>query len=241
MALSIGVLGILLISRLSMREDRDMKWMTHQEMTRITRGGPLTRLKWKLLRLLGPLGRFFTASKTQIWLDFKFISLTPGAAGEGGLPSPVSTNADGSAAWVIANKELGPLEHTLKKRPSGPRSAVGGSRITTYDGGQATLYMGSARVVGTNVPAGQMVDVLPKTANGAIRLLVGVTSVDEAAPPPEGSGGIKTNISVACQSFIPNNGGLVLAGKEMKAGGGRVYWVIIHVLAVDAKGRPLKL
>ena len=239
--LCLGVFGILTISRLRAHEDRRLKWMTQQEMTLIARGGRLTQLKWKLLTLLGPLQqRIFPVSKTLVHLDFKFISLKSGATAWAGLLPPTSTNADGSVAWVMAHEELGPFEHTLTANKAVQLLSSPG--IITYDGGQATLHQGSTvRVGSTNIPCGLTVDVLPKTATGAIRLLLGVSSIDQALPQFDGNGPITTNISAACQSFIPNNGGLVLTGKEQRPGGGRACWVIVHVIAVDAKGRPLRL
>src|SRR5258708_2696296 len=238
--LCLGALGILVLFRLNTKEDRRLKWITQTEWTRATQAGPLMRLKWKAVRVLGPRGRIFTTNKNQIRIEVKLIPLPPERASQAGLGPAVATNIDGSIAWVMPHEELSPFQHTLMSNR--PFQLMGAPRIITFDGGQASLYQGSSvRVGGTSIPCGLTVDVLPETVGGAIRLLLSVSSIDQKAQPPEGNGMLTTNISVVCQSFIPNNGGLVMAGREIKPGDGSVYWVIVHVVAVDAKGKPLKL
>src|SRR6266446_3565392 len=76
--LCLGLLGSLVITGLRAQEDRRLKWITPAELKRKTQAGPLTRWKWKALRVLGPLGRIFTASTRQILIEVKFITLPAG-------------------------------------------------------------------------------------------------------------------------------------------------------------------
>src|SRR2546426_899254 len=80
--LCIGLLAVLAASHLRTPAAPAIKWLTAAERTRMTRDGPITQLKWKLLRIVGPLARVFHRSKTQIRLEVKLISLAPEAAGQ---------------------------------------------------------------------------------------------------------------------------------------------------------------
>ena len=232
------LLGAVHVLHRSTPEDRSLKWLTPAEIVRANRAGPITQLEWKLLRVIGPLGNIFRSQTINIGLDVTYISLASEWARQFTPAGFAATNIDRVSAWILTKDEVADCIRRLQTSQS--PASVSECRIITGDGGQARLYQGGARVIGgTNIPIGLTIDVLPKIETGSLKLVLAATSIDAVESRHQGSPEVRTNLAAACQSFIPNDGALMLARTDPEEG--RAYWLIIRAAAVDAKGKPRKL
>jgi hypothetical protein len=214
-------------------------WMTPTELARAMRPGQLERLKYKLLRLLGPVANWLPPKRTLILVEAQLLTLTTEAARQTGLGSPLATNSVGQCAWALSAKELKGLRQRLQTLPG--VAELGRPRVQTADGGQASISMGETVIIGGNrVPVGLTVNVLPKAAGISFRLLVDVASTEKAAAPGSEDSGIRTNFTVAFRALVPNGGAWVVAGGKPPAAEGTNYWFILSPVAVDATGNPVQ-
>lgn len=209
-----------------------VQWLTSAEFNQVNRAGPLTMMKWRLMRLLGPFGNVFR-SKTNIKIDVRVMGAPSGTRGyEPG--EPAASRKDAVLAWILAADQMKSPQSSLGFAPASDSSC----RILTGDGTQATLYQGAmVSVHGTNVPLGLSVSVLPKTAEEGVSLLLS-TSLLELAQQTNGGGQIETNFALACRAFIPDDRILLLATEEPKRH--KVFYLAVSVAAMDAAGKPIK-
>jgi hypothetical protein len=214
-------------------------WMTPAEFARTTTPGQLTKLKYKLIRLLGPVANWLPQKRTLILVESQFLTLTTEAARQTRLASPLATNSEGQCAWVLSAKELKGLRQRLKTLPG--VEEFGRPRATTADGGHFRVFQGQTVTIGSNVvPVGLAVDVLPKAAGTSFNLLVRVASTESIAAPGIGAPSVRTNFTAACRALVPNGGAWAVAGGKPPDAEGTNYWLILSTVAVDAAGKPIQ-
>jgi hypothetical protein len=85
----------------------------------------------------------------------------------------------------------------------------------------------------TNAWVGLALDVTPHLVRNRIRLLLGLTSTELAAPSSNNLPSIKTNLAFACQATLPNAHALVLDG-------GNGCWLLLSPTLIDARGKSIK-
>jgi hypothetical protein len=236
--LATGLTVVVLVLALRGRSSPGLVWMTPADFARATHGGILTQLKYKVVRLLGPVARWFPRSKTQIDLSATLVSLSSNS-GEVAVPGlSVGTNADGMVAWILAEREFGSLMRQLKTNAG--VSVMNQARITTSDRGQAQVFNGvKLPQTGSTTWVGTRIDVLPKVTARAIRLLVALEWTEALQPPV--IVGVRTNFTTSCSAVVPNAGSLVILGSDVEKRGGRNCLLIVRPTATDSLGRRIKL
>ncbi|MDB6108878.1 MAG: hypothetical protein JWR69_628 [Pedosphaera sp.] len=228
----LSLLAIILLVAASTPLQNRVTWLTPAELTRLNQPGLLTRLKYTLMNLTGPLWRYVQRNGPSIKIDSSLFKLSLTAVQQTSLGFPLATNAQGLRAWVLPPAELNDFKQRLRGLP-GVRH-LNSAGIQTGDGTQASLSNGgSVLMAGTAVQAGLTIDVAPQRVRQSLRLNLGVTSTEPTNSSPNSAPSIRTNLALACQALLPNAHGLVLDG-------GNGYWFILSPTLVDARGRPIK-
>jgi hypothetical protein len=218
-------------------EFKGLIWLKPGELAHYLQPGPFTRLKFRILRLPGPLWRWYMSGREQIVVETRLLTLSAEAAQRAKLPSNCQTNVDGARAWLLSAEELTSLKQQLKGLPGVSVAHV--LSLTTYDGGQAQLSAGAPPAAKTNSNfIGLTIDLLPKVVGHSFNLLLGATSTDSDFLPDGTSVGTITNLTAACKVLLPNGGALVVDGGTPGDLHQTNHWAIISIVAVDARGRP---
>jgi hypothetical protein len=232
------IFSLFFFIRVNQNTGKSLVWLTPTEMTKAQQPGPLTRLKYQVLRLTGPLGRWLPRNPTSVLIDSQFIAASANAAPISELQVPPMTNAKGQRAWVISADSLKHLREGLKDRPG--ILVLSRPRIQTADGGEAGILIGGSVLVGSNsIPVGLSVNVQPKVTGDAFQLLLGITASEAVTAPEAGADRVRTNFAMACRALVPNAGALVLQGAKPTEPNATNYWFIISSVVVDAKGKPI--
>ena len=240
LSLGILVVGTFFFFLFRAPPDQRVVWLTPAEFRQSTQPGPFTRIKYDIINLTGPLFRRFLRFRPQINIDSSLMALSAAASEATDLGKPTATNAAGLRAWVLSPNDLQSFQARLKSIPEA--AVVSRPRISTANSIQSQLFVGESPLPGsTSIPVGLRVDIMPKVANGTIRLLVCVVSTERVASPQDNFSLIRTNISVSCEVSLPSGGALAVDAGPAKAAGGTNYWFIISPTAIDASGKPIKL
>jgi len=211
-------------------------WMTSEALTRASKPGKLTLLKYKVLRWPGPW-RWFKSGKTIVQIDARFLAVSNSVPFAVDDLIPCYTNAQGVRAWVVLPDELVRLKQQSKTQPGVDlRDAM---RITTIDGGQAQIASMTTIPGSGGAFCGSVVDVLPRVIHGSFTLLIGATSTETNSSPNSATGSLVTNICFASQAIVPNGGALVVASPTDVQTSRTNYWLIISSTAVDGMGKPI--
>jgi len=218
----------------TLSSDAKLVWLTPSEITAATTPGLFTRTKNRLMNLTAPLWRRYWSNQSQIVIDSRLMSLSPGAVEETKLGAPLSTNLDGVQAWILSSTELNALLQRWRVVPGA--SVINNPRVLTLSGMKASCSAGSFNPDG-NIQFGLTVDVTPEFARGAVRLWIGLTSTEMIASSPTNVGEAITNLAIACRALLPNGGGLVLRGTTADNSGTN-YWSVVSPIVVDAAGNP---
>ncbi len=237
------VLLAILVRYVSWERDapKGLGWMKPSELAQYIQPGPLTLLKYKILRLPGPFWGWYMKVREQILVETRLLTLTAEAAQQAELPSECQTNEDGARAWILSAEQLASLKQQLKAL-SGV-SVAHSLSLTTYDGGQAAQFSGGAPWASKSNSTfiGLAIDLLPRVVGRSFSVLLGATSTDSELSPDGTIVGATTNLTAACKVLLPNGGGLVMDGGTGRDSHRTNYWFIISIVAVDARGTPKKL
>jgi hypothetical protein len=234
-ALSILIVFLLLEFRPSPRDK--FGWLTPAQMAEAKQIGPLTRLKYKLEGLMGPLRRVFQR-KPKALLNFNssIWKLSADSTAQIDLGAPISTNADGTRAWILSAKELDAFRKRVKGLPDA--SPVIGPSMTTVDGMQCQVQSGNTmKVGGAFVTVGLTVDLVPKVSGDTFNLEIGFMDTETNASASAASTPIKTNFAVACRAAVPNASTLLIGVANTE---GKHYWLVLTPVLVDAAGKLIK-
>jgi len=247
-ALKLGIIasGVLLLAIAflcfhSTPPDGKVVWLRPDELARIENGGPLARIRDKLMQWTAPLWKSYWSSQPQILIDSSLLTFSAAETDQTGLGAPVATNRDGMRAWILSSAELSAFRQRLNSIPDA--SLLNRPRAQTAAGASAQTFVGStARLAGKNVPIGLTLDLAPKVRSGSLELLLGVTSTEMiVSPSANATQVLSTNVALACRVLLPNSGGLVVASCNARHSYGTNYWLILSPTAVDARGNPIKL
>lgn len=243
--LVLGFLGLLLLAMLFFfvlrgSPEQNLVWLTPAEFRQATQPGAFTRIKYTIINLTGPYLRGFWRYKPQITIDSSLMTFSAAASQATDLGNPVATNSAGLRAWILSPNDLQNLQKRLKSI-SGV-ALVSRPRVSTANGIQSQLSVVDSAPAGSKaLPVGLTIDLIPKVANGSIKLWVCAISTARPAAPLENASLIQTNVAISCQTSLPSGGGLVVDAGPAKGVGGTNYWFIISPTAIDARGNPIKL
>jgi hypothetical protein len=211
-------------------------WLTPAQAVQANHPGPLTQLKYKLIRLAGPLMRHFPSHRPSIMIT-AYIFTVPAKLGETVPDAPRVANSEGANAWILSPVELFSYQQRLKANPD--VSLLFSPRIMTSSGVQARFSIGQS-VPGYASNIGITLDAAATASSGSINLLVNATDTQLAGPVMVSGTTVETNLSTACRARLPDAGGLVITCRKAGTSNGTNYWLIISPMLVDATGKPLK-
>jgi hypothetical protein len=230
------IAAVLAFIMTSPREKPDkLVWMTPAQLTQTLKPGKLTRLKYKIMRCPGPW-RWFTSHKKQVSIETSVVAIPRGSA----LPTAREsgrTNLEGELVWIVGPEELKKVKDALSAAPGKDTRTV--MHLTTLDGMQCGISSGNT-LNRTSAFCGTIGQMVAKIEHGAFKLVVDVTSTEEAPPKLISATGVQTNISIACRAIVPNDGALIVTDTNRGISGTN-YCMIISCAAVDSAGNPIKL
>jgi hypothetical protein len=241
LAVSLSLLVILVVLFLAFAfSNSQFTWLTPAQMTQASRPGLLTQLKYKLIRLAGPLMRYYHTHRPNILIAANVFTASP-VAGQTDPDIPGLTNADGTRAWILPPQELSSFRQRLKTNTG--ISLISGMNIQTRDGMSAGAALGRTMTVNVSTGAwtniGTSIDVLPKKSAGIVSMLINARSTESLVATTNGAV-IITNFSTACRALIPDAGALVLNCRNTDPANPTNYWLIVSPMLVDATGKPIK-
>ena len=234
------LLAFMLLLLLIPTHSTQFAWLTPIELDHITRPGPVTRLKYKLMILTAPLWKSYWRNRPSIAIDSTIWSVPAGDAAQLGLGPPLTTNSSGFHAWLLSPSELKTLKQLLKKTSGA--SIETSPRMQTSDDSQAMMSMGNTVPLppaGKPTFVGLAVNMTPKIFPHSVRLALNITSTALPTPTSGDSPTIETNIAICCVAPVPRTGALVLDAGNNKEAPGKTRWIVISATVVDAKGNPL--
>ena len=238
LAVSISLLVILVVLFLVFASPNEQfTWLTPAQMAQATHPGPLTQLKYKLIRLAGPLMRYYHRNRPNILIASNILK-TSSPAALAGLGPPVITNASGMSAWILSPAELLSFRQALKTNSD--VTMLSSPRIQTASGGSARAMMGQSISFSpggiTNI--GIALDTVATASSSSVKLLLGASSTELAGQSI--TNGIKTNFSAACRVVLPDAGALVINCRNADPSNPTNYWLIVSPVLIDATGKPIK-
>jgi hypothetical protein len=133
------------------------------------------------------------------------------------LRTPAYTNKNGLRIWILPDSEMARLRGSIHQA-LGYR-LVSSPRVTTTDGGQASLFTGNSVPVGASqVNVGLVIDLLPRVRPDSTDLTTVITlsetvtnQPDLNTQPRQTSGiSIRTNFAAAVRIQIPKGSGIFL-------------------------------
>jgi hypothetical protein len=240
LAVSVSLFAILVILFLAfVSSNPQFVWLTPAQIAQAGRPGLLTRLKYQLIRLAGPLMRYYHSHGPNIMITSSIIRMSPGT-GPPALGAPVASDASGMSAWILSPAQLASLRQSLRTNPAA--FLLLSPSILTSSGVQSRASVGQsvplAPGIYTNV--GITLDATAKASSGSINLLLNASSTALSALPGSNGPSIKTNFSTACRVMLPDAGGLVISCKNADPANPTNYWVVVSPTLVDATGQPIK-
>jgi hypothetical protein len=215
-------------------------WLTPAQFAQANRPGALALLKYKLIKLGGPLMRYYHSHRPNIKISITVATLST-ASEQPGLGAPFTTNTDGMSAWVLSPAALAALQQALKTNSAA--SFVSHMITHTGNGQQAGMRRGGQSILlasGTYAYTGNSVDVVAKTSSTSIDLLLDASSTELSAVSTTNGPTVKTNFFAACRAILPDAGGLVINCRNADATNPTNYWLIVSPVLVDATGKPIK-
>ncbi len=233
---AILVLAIILLLLCLPSVQPKFAWLTPAQAAQANRPGPLTQLKYKLIRLAGPLMRYFPSHRPQVMIN-SYIFAIPAKLGETTPDASGIPNADGANAWILSPAELFSYQQRLKANPD--VSLLFSPRIMTSSGVQTRSSIGQL-VPGYYTNVGVTLDAVPTVSGDSVNLLVNATDTQVSGRVMVSGTAVETNLSVVCRARIPNGGGLVVICRKTGVPGGTNRWLIISPMLVDATGKPIK-
>jgi hypothetical protein len=240
LAVSVSLLVILVVLVLVFASPNpQFVWLTPAQMTQASHPGPLTQLKYKLIRLAGPLMRFYHSHRPNISISSNILA-TSSPAAPASLGAPFITNAGGMNAWILSPAELASFRQALKTN-SGV-TMLSSPSMQTPSGVATRALVGQFIPLSPGVSAniGITMDATATAYSGSVKMLLGVNSTELSGASTTNGLTIKTNFSTACRVLLPDAGALVINCRNADATNPTNYWLIVTPVLVDATGKPIK-
>lgn len=240
------VLAIILLLLCLPSAQPQFAWLTPAQVAQASRPGPLTQLKYKLIRMVGPLMRHFPSHRPNIMITADILA-QPVKLGQVAPDAPGVANSGGASAWILSPGDLLLFQQRLKASPS--VNKLSSPRILTMSGGQAifstiravTLVSTNLGVItGISTNYGLTTDIKATASGDSISILLNMSDTELVGPPVTPPPPIVTNLSAVCRVRLANGGGLVISSGQTGPGDSTNYWLVISPTLVDAAGKPIK-
>jgi hypothetical protein len=239
LALSVSFLLILVVLILVLTSSQpQFAWLTPDQMTQAAKPGPLTLLKYKIIRLAGPLMRYYHPNRLNIIISSSILQFST-ASGPPALGAPFITNSDGMSAWILSSSELAVLRRSLKTNSGVFETVAPRIQTSSRMRSVASVQKQVNLAPGVIADVGSVIDATATVHSGSVTLLLFARST-EAVSPPSDSPAVKTNFCAACRVTLPDAGGLIINCGNAGPANPTNYWLIISPVLVDAAGKPIK-
>jgi hypothetical protein len=211
-------------------------WLTPAQAAQANRPGLLTQLKYKLMRLSGPLMRYYSRRSDYILISTEIFNVNA-AVDPAGPDAPCVIKDDGSRAWILSPDKLISFRQGFQAYTN--VSKVFSPRIQTSSGGMTRCSMTQSVPGSTNV-VGFTLDVTARSTSRSVNLFVDATDTSWTWAKGTTNISIITNFAAACRTQLADAGGLVINCRGTDPASATNYWLIISPMLVDATGKPIK-
>lgn len=231
--------SILAITSFSTRRTdlpNQLLWLSPSEFARIKRIGPLTRLKYQLMRWTAPLWNSYWRNKPQLTISVCVVTLPADLSWPIDSLSPFVTATNGTRSKILSPEQLKGIQTELGALPE---TAVAlRSQVITGGGLAAQVSQGNTLGSGSNtVFYGSSVFVIPDVVSDKVVLTFELNHSQLATDLAPGELKTKTNQAYACRAVFPNEGGLLVENPNPEPGASNRHWLLLGAKAVDANGR----
>ena len=145
-------------------------------MTRAGHPGKLTELKYRLIRLAGPLMRLYHSHRPNILISATIMKFSVAGAAPTAPGPPFINNDGGMNAWILSPAELFSFRQALKTNSA--LTMLASPRIQTASG------IGTGVLIGQSIPlspgvstnVGIAMDATATVSSGSVKLLLGASS-----------------------------------------------------------------
>ncbi|GEM_PF-7076635 len=197
-----------------------------------------TRMKYRIIRLAGPLTRYFHSNKPSLLIRGRIMAVPHSATVQFAPENLPATNPDGMCSWIVSSNELRQVRKQLESIAGG--MTLSQPSMTVGAGGAAAMTMQNVIVMGTNnISTGLSIFVKPKILPRAISLLLIATDTELPANAGPTNTMVVTNLSVSCRAMVTNSSTLVLRTKSRR--NDNDYWLLLSVTEVDGQGKPVQV
>ena len=201
-------------------------WLTPFEFAQIKRIGPLTRLKFQLMRWTAPLWKSYTSNKPQLTISASVVTLPIEMLWPTNSFSPFVTATNGTRSWILSPEQLKSIQTELDALPE--TAAALRSQVMVEAGMQAQVSSGNTLGSGSNtVFFGSAVSLIPEIASDNVLLTFEVNHSQLATDLTPGELRVKTNQAYACRAVFPGNGGLLIENPNPEAGSSNRNWLFL--------------
>jgi hypothetical protein len=225
------VLALVLSNRQPSNLPDQIVWLTPSEFAKIKRIGPLTRVKYQLMRWTAPLWNSYWRNKPQFTVSANVVTLPTEMSWSTSSFSPFATTTNGTRCWILSPEQVKSIQAELGALPE---TAVAlRSQVIVSGGLSAQVSSGNTVGSGSNtVFFGSAVFLIPDVANDKVLLTFELNHSQLETDLK-----VKTNQAYACRAVFPNNGGLIVENPNPELGASNRPWLFLSAKAVDANGR----
>ena len=211
-------------------------WLTPSEFAQLKRVGPLTRLKFQLMRWTAPLWNGYWRNNPQLTINAMVLTLPSEIVWPTNSLSPFGTATNETRSWILSPAQS---KNILTELSAWPETAIAlRSQVIVGVGLAAQVSSGNTIGSGSNtVSFGSSVFLLPDVAGEKIELTFELHHSQLATDLNPQELRAKTNQAYACRAVFPNDGGLLIENPNPERGTSNRHWLFLSARAVDAKGR----
>ena len=235
--LTIGIAGLAVLFRGRPGDlQNQIVWLTPTEFAQIKRIGPLTRLKFQLMRWTAPLWNSYWRNKPQLTISATVVTLPVEMLWPTNSFSPFVIATNGTRSWIFSPEQLKSIQAELGALPE--TAIAHRSQAIVAEGVAAQVSTGNTVGSGSNtVFYGSSVFLVPDVANDKVALTFELHHSQLASDLAPGELRVKTNQACAGRAVFPNTGGLLVENPNPEPGASNRHWLFLSAKAVDANGR----
>lgn len=234
--IGVAALGMVLLKRQPSNLPDQLVWLSPSEFAHLKRIGPLTRMKFQLMRWTAPLWNSYWRNKPQLTISATVVTLPAGISWPTHSFSPFVTATNGTRSWILSPEQQKSIQTELRDLPE---TAVAlRSQVIVGGGLAAQVSSGNTLGSGSNtVFYGSAVFLISDVAADKVVLTFELNHSQLASDLKPGELRVETNQAYACRAVFPNDGGLLVENPNPEPGASNRHWLFLSARAVDANSR----